>query len=445
MVTRAKQSALALLLSAAVAACDLSEVEVPFGDPIVVVHAVMRPDLPGQFFGQQFVVVERSFTGEVAPVIDPETGDVRFHDLDSLTIPYGGFAPTPMEDATVWVTNVDLPNDPCGNPVMFHPDAALPPALAQPGAVPREAPGVYWSPQDCPTMRPGDRLELRVETPQGEVVTGMTRVPGMREARLAVAGREIVFGALGATTFNRDVDTLRVTVDGQAARLMQLEVRRNGDFTDFGTKIYADTTALTVPANVINTFVIGDEDDVFRPGREYIVTVALTDTNFFDFSRSENSQFTGRGFINRLTGGIGVFGAMVAQSTVVRAEGNVDDPREGSYRLQGTYRDTLAIDLNWRLYLARDTEDAEFSAFVQGRWIYGEIDASVDGRFLGNEFEAVIIDTVGTLVQSDTLRGVRRTGEPWQVVVLDQCLGPVGAERCAGGRPTLFQGTVEQQ
>ena len=427
----------AAALAVVVSGCDLNEVVVPGGEPIVVVHGIVRPDLPEQFFGRQFIVVERSFTGAVNPVYDPETGETRFHDDDSLTIPYGGFPSTPLEGATVWVANLDFPDDPCGNTVPFQNDPGMPMLFTRPG--------VYWSPPSCPTLRPGDRLALRVETPEGQVVTGVTRIPGMEAAFLTVAGETVTFGTDHVTTFNRDRDTLRVRVQAYAGRLLQFEVRRNGDLTDFGTKIYADTTAFALPANVVNTFVLGDEDDVFRAGRSYVVTLALTDSNYFDFARSENNRFTGRGFINRLEGGIGVFGSLVASSTMMRAVGDVDDPREGVYRMQGVFTDAVNVDLTWELYLARPTDSTEFSAFVEGRWLYRDIQTSADGWFVGNEFTAVITDTVGMFVRSDTLRGVRRAGAPWEVVVLDQCGGPVGSERCVQGRPVLFRGTMAQQ
>jgi hypothetical protein len=420
----------------ALVGCDLSEVEIPNGEPVVVVQGVMRPDLPDQFDGRQFIVVERSFTGEVGPVIDPETGDARFHEADSITIPYGGYPSTPIEDAAVWLRNVDFPEDSCGTNVQFVPNPTSHKVS--------EKPGLYWGPEGCPTMRPGDVLELRVESSEGEVVTGVTRVPGMNGAQLRVAGDSIPFDTATVTAFNRDTDTVRVVVDGVAARMLQVEVRRNGDLTDFGTKIYADTTAVGIPGDVINSFVIGDEDDVFRAGREYAFTVALTDSNYFDFARSENNQFTGRGFINRLSGGIGIFGSLVASTTFLRAVGQVEDPREGVYRLQGVFNDEVTVDLLWELYLARPVDSTEFSAFVEGPWMWGDVDTSADGFFSGNEFVAWITDTVGTRVRADTLRGVRQEGA-WQVIVLDQCEGPTGFDRCAGARPIIFRGTMVQQ
>ena len=449
-----------LLLTTAVSACDLSEVVVPVGEPVVVVHGVIRPDLPGEFHNRQYIVVERSLTGLISPDTatesadgllrrdsvnapyvrqENESADGRFHPADSLTIPYGGYPSVPIEGAAVWVANLDFPDDTCGSRVQFLEDPGEPVKFRATG------PGIYWGPQNCPTLRAGDRLALTVETPEGEVVTGMTRIPAMGAAHLRVAGDSISFGADQTTTFNRDRDTLEVGIEAEAGRLLQFEVRRLGDFTDFGTKIYVDTTAFVLPANVVNTFVIGDEDDVFRAGRDYLVSVALTDLNYFDFSRSRNKKYTGRGFINRLTGGIGLFGSLVASTTTLRAIGDVDDPREGGYTLRGAYGDSVDVDLHWDLYLARSADSTEFSAFVEGRWFFRDIRRSIDGYLAGNEFTGVIIDTVSGIVRADTLRGVRQEGTSWQVIAFNQCGAGEDAKPCGEDRTIIFRGTMEQR
>jgi len=441
------------LATAALLGCDLSDTIVPVGEPVVVVHGVIRPDLPEEFHNRQYIVVERSLTGLLNPADETQadhTGahvyvpadtseDGRFHRADSLTIPYGGYPSVPVEGAGVWIANLDFPDDTCGSSVQFveHPGA--------PVKVGGSGPGVYWGPQNCPTLRAGDRLALTVETPEGEVVIGLTSIPSMSASYLRVPGDSISFGTDQVTTFNRDLDTLRIGIEAEAGRLLQFEVRRLGDMTDFGTKIYVDTTTFGLPADVVNTFVIGDEDDVFRAGRDYIASVALTDQNYFDFSRSRNNSFTGRGFINRLEGGIGLFGSLVASSTTLRAIGQVDDPREGVYTLRGTYLDDVTVDLQWDLYLALPNDSTEFSAFVEGSWLFRDIQRSIDGYFAGNEFTGVIIDTVNGTARADTLRGVRQEGVPWQVIVFSQCGSGPDAKPCGDERTIIFRGLMEQR
>ena len=442
----------AALFAISVSACDLSDTVVPVGEPVVVVHGVIRPDLPEEFFGRQYIVVERSLTGLLNPsdalpsdsdkthvyVPQEKSEDGRFHRADSLTIPYGGYPSVPVEGASVWVENLDFPDDTCGTRVQFLEDPGTP---VKPGAL---GPGLYWGPQHCPTLRTGDHLELTVETSEGEVVTGVTRIPAMHGAYLLVPGDSVAFGTEQVTTFNRDRDTLEIGIEAEAGRLLQFEVRRWGDLTDFGTKIYVDTTAFRLPAHVVNTFVIGDEDDVFRAGRNYVVSVALTDQNYFDYSRSRNNSFTGRGFINRLTGGIGIFGSLVASSTHAKAVGDVDDPREGPYTLRGIFNETT-IELDWDLYLALPNDSTEFSAFVVGSWLFRDIDMSVDGYFAGNEFTGVIVDTLNGVARADTLRGVRQEGEDWQVIIFSQCGSGDDMSPCGDDRTIIFRGTMEQR
>ena len=426
-------------LATAVAGCDLKDVIVPEGDPVVIVHAVIRPDLPTEFEGRQFVVVERSLTGLVNPDTASKSSDGRFHRADSLTIPYGGYPSVPVEGAAVYVSNLDLQDDPCGSQVQFLEDPAGPTKQSAKG------PGIYWSPQGCPTMRVGDRLALTVETTEGEVVTGQTLVPGMDGAYMLVSNDSISFGTDQTTSFNRDRDTLEIGIEPVAGRLLQFEVRRFGDLTDFGTKIYIDTTSFRLPAHVVNTFVIGDEDDVFRAGRNYVVSVALTDQNYFDFSRSRNNTFTGRGFINRLSGGIGLFGSLVALSTTAQAVGDIDDPREGVYSLQGSYLDSVDVGIEMELYLALDADSTDFSAFAEGDWLFGEYNRSIDGYFAGNEFTGVLIDTVGTTARADTLRGVRQDAGAWQVILFERCGSGPNSNPCDQERKILFRGTMEQR
>ncbi len=372
-----------LLPTVSIAGCALEDVAISGGESIVVVSAVMRPDLP-----YQFVIVEWSLDG-------------RADGAGSSDVPIPPRGPRiPVENAYVAVANLDLPGDPCGNSVQFQPTPYAP----------RTSPiaGIYWAPADCPTMRPGDRLQLTVETTDGRTVTGVTRVPGMNGAFLAVGDDSVALGGGDSVmTFNRDRDTLRFGVDAIAGRLLQLDVRRHGYLTDLGTKMQFDTTDFLLAGSALDVFVSGSGDDVFRGGRSYAVTLTLSDTNYFDFSRSSNNEFTGRGFINRLSGGIGVFGSAVAATSRVSVIADVDDPREGLYHITGTV-DTQVVDAMLRVYVQWPTDSTDVSAFLDGSWFkpslgrFGDppwlpkdvAGKSVDGVFVGERLHMVISDTL---------------------------------------------------
>ena len=110
------------VLAAAFLGCDLSEVEIPQGDPMVVVQAVIRPDRD-----PQFVVVEQTFTG----VVDYEST------VDAI-VPLEGEPRTPIENALVTLANLDAAADSCGSPVTLKEHSPA-------GSV---SPGVYWAPGD---------------------------------------------------------------------------------------------------------------------------------------------------------------------------------------------------------------------------------------------------------------------------------------------------------
>jgi hypothetical protein len=343
-----------LLSTVVVVACELEEIPVDEGDPITVVHAVMRPDLP-----QQWVLVELSLTGALEE--SQETGFVP------------GSVGRPVSNAVVTVANTSFRDDPCGTSVTFDTQPQSPFAATN---------GVYWSPVGCPSMRPGDTLELRVEAPSGDVVTGSTVVPGINSVTLSAGGREELMPEDGFL-FNRDTDTLIAVVDPVGGRALHVDVYEQIDQSRCCTSsFFVDSTAVTLPGTIPNIFE-GDFDlddevpDLFRAGAFYGFTTAWTDQNYFDFARSMNSPLSGRGFINNLTGGMGLFGSMVAVVSRLRVTGTIDDPIEGRYRLTGEVAG-VTVDVIWELYVRERTRDA-LAGLLEGTWVLGPVATNTSG------------------------------------------------------------------
>jgi hypothetical protein len=326
--------------------CELTEVTVPRGEPRIIVQAVL-----GRTAAYQFVVVERSITGEG---LDAFTGDqippeapVRPIEDAVVVLEYGaGTACGPAADTL-------LPSD--------------------------SAPGVYRAPGRC-APAPGDVVGLRVVTPDGGEVTGTSTIPGGGRTEVDLAGANLLPGVLAL--LNQDRDTLDLLAEPLVARGLQVEVRRLSGPADPVFLLLTDSLRLTIPAGLVNPFEGDDGEMVFRAGFEYQLTIALTDTNYYDFARSFSDPFTGRGFINRLTGGIGVFGSVDSRSYGLRAVADVDDPREGVYRVTGTV-DGKAVDVTLELYLDQRPRD-RFGAFVVGTWAGAPVTTSAAGRFGGS-------------------------------------------------------------
>ena len=271
------------VLTILLSACELTEVTVAEGDPRVIVQAVLSAGAD-----EQFVVVERSLTGEVpanwtADAVPP--GEPRL----------------PIRGATVTLVH-EGPSS-CAAPTDT--------------LTPREAgSGVYVTSTFC-ALEPQDRVRLTVATPDGDVVTGTTTVPGARSVSVRLA-TDSATAAGQVLTLDRQRDTIRIGVDAILARAMQLEVRWRDDPDEVAVFLVSDSLGLALPGDLFNPFEGDAGKPVFEVGVEYSLTVAVTDTNYYDFVRSRSDPFTGRGFLNHLEGGIGVFGSVAPYTYYLR-------------------------------------------------------------------------------------------------------------------------------
>jgi hypothetical protein len=371
--------------------CELKEITVPQGEPVVVVHAVLNVEEP-----TQFVILEYSLTGR----------DQGFLYSSGLTPPGPAGEGRPIEGATVTLTHWN-PGD-CPTPRVFLTEQPPVPFGdgSEGGAL---APsGTYVTGDLCP-LAPGDRVDLRVETRAGEVVTGQTVIPGAQsiDVRTGLAAENL--------ELHRGTDSIRIDVDPIAARALILELGRDLTRTP---DVYPGSLLLgqlfTLATDTMGVVLAGDlisfddEDDgeaVFRGGRYYTLTVAVADTNYFDFVRSFSDPLTGRGFINHLDGGIGVFGSVLTSHNDIRVIDDQDDPREGLYRVTGSF-DGTPVDAVLDVYLDPRQGNVT-SAFVDGTWVDGPIATSGDGSYWfnvpGSGSVSGRFDTLFTTVSADTV------------------------------------------
>lgn len=325
------------------AACELTEVTVAPGERVVVVHSVINRGR-----SDQFVLVEYSLSG---------SDQASLHEV---SVPPGS-PRLPIRGALVTIQQLE--GSPCAGRVdtlVESPDSGF-------------APGVYWG-SPCATA-PGSVLRLRVRTPSGEEVTGTTRIPEVVSREVRVQDRSARF-LLDTLILNRDRDTIFVSVRANRSRVIQVEARQVSDISprDPDLFLFTDTTRLRIVGRLSNPF---QEGEVFLAGRYYMFTVAVGDTNYYDYLRSRSDRFTGRGYINRLSGGVGVFAAVDAASYVLRVVADPKDSREGIYRIAGSAAGS-GIDLLAELYL-NNRATGEASAFLRGSWMGGFLDAGASG------------------------------------------------------------------
>lgn len=371
------------LLVGALGACELTEVTIPDGEPVVVVHAILRSGDP-----VLTVIVEEALTGR------------QFADDNGRVLPLES-PPIPIAGARVTMTSL-TGRDSTSRRVVLREDSL---------------PGVYQhGTQFAPSVpfMPGDSVRLRVETNDGRIVVGVTRLPRLRD--LAVwFGRD---STERREQFNRDRDTLRIAAVPAVGRALQLEVSADGAAPDeFAIYFFTDTMGVSFPGSLINPFEGDSGATVFRAGRVYGLSVALVDQNYYDFVRSGNDPLTGRGFINHLEGGIGVFGAMQVVQYRVDAVADVDDPHEGRYRIVGqsdhaVFRQVTGggdVDGRWDLYL----DDLEPGPGFSARIVTGSLGlagSSIDGQFHGDTLSAALnVPAEGPTISAG-IEGVWRPG-----------------------------------
>ena len=278
-------------------ACTFDQQSIAVAPAQVVVHAVLDPGA-----AQQEVLVERTLSGSVRI---PDS--VRFDALDPINTGGG----VPVVRAQVSITGPDG--------VLNGAEVAYSDHASTYGA------GRYILKTNVAgsRIRPGARYALSVRTPEGTVVTGTTVVPNALPFALANAAPLLVF--------NRDRDTLAVSWNA-VPLARSYGVRTESPFGP--NYIYTNETQVRFAGDIRNVFA-SDLQRLFIPGFRQAYTVFAIDTNYFDYYRSRNDPFTGSGIINRLQGGIGLFGAsvVIGARTLDVTQKPVDPSIEGDYEV----------------------------------------------------------------------------------------------------------------
>jgi hypothetical protein len=286
--------------------------------------------------------------------------------------------------------------------------------LAEAPAGPTARPGTYQIARFCP-LAAGDRVLLRVTTPDGEVVTGATDVPGLGAVAVRV-GTATATGPFDTLTMDRTRDSVFVSAPLVGARALEIEAVRTTAGETATLNIATDTAGLIVPGNLVRP---GDSArSVFRAGAYYRLTIAAMDTNYFDFVRSATNPLTGSGFINHLAGAIGVFGSYAPATYELRVVAPQRDPREGLYHLTGSVAGS-PVDAMWDVY-GDPIDTTSFRAFVDGQWVGGAVHSDANGTYGGTGFQGLMFAPAApdTAYPAYVLSGTRAaSGTPFRLLV----------------------------
>jgi hypothetical protein len=264
---------------------------------------------------------------------------------------------------------------------------------------------------------PGDALErngsylLSVQSAKGEVLTAETSVPG----GVAVA-------APAQRTFDRAHDTAVIewpAAPGARSYFVRIE-------TPWGPRsFFTEDTQLRLTGELRNAD-IAALPRVFIPGFRQAVTVSAVDSNYYDWFRTHNDALSGTGLINRVRGGLGVFGSLVRlhfeEFLVVAPQ---PDPESGTFRFVGTPLEQITtpyvrLDLYVESRSARsDQADALSGQYEKrpgsssvGCSVCGLLGATKDGRiqlaFLNDWYARDTVEVLTGEIHGDTIVGSYR-------------------------------------
>jgi len=265
VLLRARAAAVSLLVTAA--ACEIEKIGISPTKSMVSLHGVLSGSA-----SSQVVLLERTRNGTVRMFAPP-------FDLADPIISDEGVAES---GAFVTLTTPD------GETLTAVEDSRV--------RDDRKGEGIYRFTLPGSALIATGNYQLSVRTVGGEVLNAETSVP---EGVAAVVADQ--------ATFDRSRDTAVFEwpkSPGARSYFVRIE-------TPFGPRsFFTDSTRVRFPGGLRNVDVTV-LPHVFIPGFPQAVTVSAVDSNYYDWYRTHNDALSGSGLVNRVRGGIGVFGALV--------------------------------------------------------------------------------------------------------------------------------------
>lgn len=252
-----------LLGALVVCGCEIERVAIPPTTPVIALHGILSATA-----GTQVVLLERTRSGTV-PSYDLVDGVLS--------------EPLAEKDALVELLT------PSGRTLVATEDDERPENRGR-GA------GIYRFALPGDSLERGGEYRLRVVTSGGDTLSAATRVPSGAAASQPVQ-----------RTFDRSRDTVTLewaAVAGARSYFVRIE-------TPFGPRsFFTDSTRVRLTGGLRNVS-LNTLPRVFVPGFAQAVTVSAVDANYYDWYRTHNERISGTGIVERVEGGIGLFGSLV--------------------------------------------------------------------------------------------------------------------------------------
>ena len=369
-------------LLALFAACEIEEVGIPTTQAHVALHSVLSVSA-----STQVVLLERTRNGTIAitapafEIIDPVLSDEGIAETNALVT-----LTTPTGATLVAREDVTVRGDGKGR-------------------------GVYRFALRGDGLERGGTYRLSVRTTRNELLSAETSVP-LGDAAIAPA----------SAMFDRVQDTLVLewpAAPGARSYFVRIE-------TPFGPRsFFTDTTRVRLTGELRNIEVAGIPR-VFIPGFPQAVTVSAVDSNYYDWFRTHSNAISGTGLINRVRGGIGVFGSLVRlRFDDLHVVAPQTEPEAGRFQIAGTPAEQAsARHLSLELYVESRAARADQAHALSGRYqkrpVFGEagcltcglLGTARDGRielaFLTDWYARDTADIFVGELRGDTITGIYR-------------------------------------
>jgi len=364
------------------AGCELEEVAIPRTDPRIALHSVLSASAP-----TQVVLLERTRTGSVLLLAPP-------FDLTDPVVSDEGIAESGA------VVRLDTPD---GQTLVAREDNTV--------RGDGKGGGIYRFALPGAALTPGGTYRLSVRTNTGTEISAETSVPTGVAATVPEQ-----------RVFDRARDTLLVewpASPGARSYVVRVE-------TPFGPRtFFTDSTRVRLTGELRNVDV-NVLPRVFIPGFPQTVTVSAVDSNYYDWYRTNNDALSGTGLINRVRGGIGVFGSLVRlRFQELRVVAPQTDQVAGLFRFVGTPQQQettpyLSLELYVESRAGRPDQGDALSGRFERRPTFTQPNDPIDGllgtirtgriqlAFLRNWSSTDTVEVFTGEIRGDTISGSYR-------------------------------------